>query len=79
MANTHKKAPEVTLKGKIKGDKLIVEIPLNEPKLSKSGKSLTIGGARFAAIQGAEYEGLPVKIAGLTVYVPAPQPEPATA
>ncbi|MDQ1257373.1 MAG: hypothetical protein QG656_1977 [Candidatus Hydrogenedentes bacterium] len=52
----------------IKDNKLFIEIDLDEPKPSASGKTLVIASTRGNAVTTAEIDGKPV-IVGLNAYI----------
>lgn len=55
------------MKAEIKGDNLIVTIPINEPKLSKSEKTMVIASSGGNKETEAVYKGKKV-IIGLNAY-----------
>jgi hypothetical protein len=59
---------EEVMKAEIKGKKLIVEIDLQEPTLSASGKTLVIATSHGNQQTSAMYDGQPIMI-GLNAYV----------
>lgn len=52
----------------IKGRKLIIEMPLGQPKESKSGKSIVIATTSGILTTDAEFEGKPIKL-GVNVFI----------
>jgi hypothetical protein len=61
-AGDHKILKEKSMKATQEGSKLIIEIALQKPKLSASGKSRVVATSRGAWESGIEIEGLPLKI-----------------
>ena len=53
-----------------KGQKLIVEIDLEKPKPSSSGKTMVVASTHGNTVTGAEYEGKPI-VLGLNAYYKA--------
>jgi hypothetical protein len=56
------------MKVEIKDNKLCIEIDLEEPKPSSSGKTLVVASTRGNAVTTAEVNGKPV-IIGLNAYI----------
>jgi len=52
----------------VKGNNLIVTIPLQEPKASASGKTLVVASTRGNQVTSAQVNGKPVVI-GLNAYI----------
>ncbi len=52
----------------IRDNKLCIEIDLEEPKLSASGKSLVVASTRGNTVSSAEIDGKPIVI-GLNAYI----------
>ena len=52
----------------IKGNKLIIEIDLEKPKPSSSGKTLVVASTRGNVVTSVEIDGKPVTI-GLNAYI----------
>jgi hypothetical protein len=52
----------------IKGNKLIIEIDLETPKPSSSGKTLVVASTRGNVVTSVEIDGKPV-IIGLNAYI----------
>ena len=58
----------MTMKAEIKGNKLYIEIDLEEPTPSASGKTLVVASTRGNAVTTALVDGKPVTI-GLNAYI----------
>jgi len=52
----------------IKGDKLVIEIPLEQPKPSSSGKTMVVASSHGNQVTQATIDGKPV-IVGLNAYI----------
>jgi hypothetical protein len=58
------------LKVEIKGNKLCIEIDLQEPTPSSSGKTLVVASTRGNVVTSAKVDGKPITI-GLNAYIKA--------
>ena len=58
----------MTMKVEIKGNKLCIEIDLEKPTPSASGKTLVVASTRGNAVTDAMVDGKPVTI-GLNAYI----------
>lgn len=58
----------MSMKVEVKGKKLLIEIDIEEPKPSSSGKTLVIASSRGNAVTDATVNGKPV-IIGLNAYI----------
>jgi hypothetical protein len=56
------------MKVEIKGNELIIRIPMQKPTPSASGKTLVVASTRGNVVTGAEVDGKPVTI-GLNAYI----------
>ena len=52
----------------VKGNRLCIEIDLEKPTLSASGKTLVVASSRGNAVTTAEVDGKPITI-GLNAYI----------
>jgi hypothetical protein len=58
------------IKAEVKNNTLFIEIPLQTPTASGSGKNLVIASTHGITVSGASFNGNPVKI-GLNAFVKA--------
>lgn len=58
----------MSMKAEVKGKKLLIEIDLEEPTPSASGKTLVVASSRGNAVTGAMVNDKPVVI-GLNAYI----------
>ena len=65
---TDKRREGMAMNVEIKGNKLIIEIDLETPKPSSSGKSLVVASTRGNVVTSAHVDGKPVTI-GLNAYI----------
>ena len=58
----------MAMKVEIKGNKLFIEIDLEKPTPSSSGKTLVVASTHWNTVTAAEVDGKPVTI-GLNAYI----------
>ena len=57
----------MAMKVEVKGNKLVIEIDMQKPEPSISGKTMVVAGTHGNVTTEAKYEGKPITV-GLTAY-----------